>query len=754
MALTGAQLVTKIAVESDAEAKAKIASVGQQVDKTKEQSDKASGGLAKMFTNALAFAGGQAIFAGLGFLAGQIGDIFQQSTDAQAGLAQTNEVIKSTGGVAGVTAQAVLDLATKYSHLTQFSDDTVQSASNMLLTFTNIGKNVFPQATKTVLDMSQALGQDTKNSAIQLGKALNDPITGVSALQRVGVTFTQGQKDAIKAMMDTGNMAGAQGVILKELSKEFGGSAEAAGKTFPGQLKILGQNFDDLKQNIGDAVIPVLARLVGWVTGSVVPAMGRLSDWLGSHLGPALQAAGGFIQKFISYLQGDQFQGLVADFQSLGIQIEQHVAPVLQRLMPILQQIGGFFQSAFSQIGPLLTNVVIPAIDNVVFFIGALLSGVKPMDPIFKGVWNVFMQLGKVLQDVGGFLQSTFAPVWQQLVTVWTTQILPSLKQLWSALTPLLPVFAAIGGIILGVVVVAMGVLVGVIGGLLKALAGWLTGVATVIGGVVQLFTGVVQVISGIVRFIYDLVTGNFKNLGNDLKGIWLGIENIFGGAWNIIKGIFQAAWGAISGFVSGLVSGVIGFFQHLADMLVGHSIIPDMIGAIVGWFLSLPGKALNAVGGLLGNLVNFFGGLARQAVQWGLNIIANLAGGIINGIWSSLGNAMSAIGTFIHDHLPASPAKIGPLRDLAKQGSLIPDQIAQGIMSGIPKLQPSLNLMLAPRMSGIPAGFGGAGISGLSPSSGGMTQVNLQINGYTFARLMLPSIVQAIRTNIGITNI
>src|SRR5260221_12340985 len=99
--------------------------------------------------------------------------------------------------------------------------------------------------------------------------------------------------------------------------------------------------------------------------------------------------------------------------------------------------------------------------------------------------------------------------------------------------------------------------------------------------------------------------------------------------------------------------------------------------------------------------------------------------------------------------------AKIGPLRDLAQQGSQIPEQIAQGIMSGIPKLQPSLNLMLAPRMSGIPAGFGGAGVSGLSPSSSGsMTQVNLQINGYTFARLMLPSIVQAIRTNVGVTNL
>src|SRR5260221_10246036 len=238
-----------------------------------------------MFKSALAFAGGQAIFAGIGFLSSQIGDIFQQSIDAQAGLAQTNQVIKSTGGVAGVTAQSVLDLATQYSHLTQFSDDTVQSASNMLLTFTNIGKNVFPQATKTVLDMSQALGQDTKNSAIQLGKALNDPLTGITALQRVGVTFTQGQKDSIKAMMQHGDVASAQGVILKELQKEFGGSAEAAGKTFPGQLKILGQNFDDLKQNIGDAVVPILSKLVGWVTRSEERRVGKecRSRWSPYH---------------------------------------------------------------------------------------------------------------------------------------------------------------------------------------------------------------------------------------------------------------------------------------------------------------------------------------------------------------------------------------------------------------------------------------------------------------------------------------
>jgi hypothetical protein len=71
------------------------------------------------------------------------------------------------------------------------------------------------------------LGTDLKGSAVQLGKALNDPIAGVGALSRVGVTFTETQKDMIKTMVEAGNVAGAQTLILDELGKEFGGSAKA-----------------------------------------------------------------------------------------------------------------------------------------------------------------------------------------------------------------------------------------------------------------------------------------------------------------------------------------------------------------------------------------------------------------------------------------------------------------------------------------------------------------------------------------------
>jgi TP901 family phage tail tape measure protein len=474
--------------------------------------------------------------------------------------------------------------------------------------------------------------------------------------------------------------------------------------------------------NIGMALLPVLSTMAGWFSAAV----GYVSDFKdhANVLIPILAGVGAILLAVVVPILaiGAAVAGLVAAF------------------MHFYQTNAGFktfidgFVAGFKQAAGFIVANFIPAIQAV-------------------GTW-LQVHVLPILQAIGSFLLATFTPVWKQLVTVWQTQIVPMLAQLWAALVPLMPVLKAIGGLILGVILVAFALFVGVLKGAVQALAGFLSGVATFIGGVVQMFTGVVQVVSGIVRFIYDLVTGNFKNLGNDLKGIWLGIENIFSGAWKAIEGIFQAAWGAISGFVSGLVSGVIGFFQHLAATLVGHSIIPDMINAIVAWFLSLPGKALNAIGSLAGNLASFFGGLARNALTWGWNIISNLAGGIINGIWSALGNAMGAIGNFISSHLPHSPAKVGPLRDLAKQGALIPDQIAQGIMSGIPKLQPSLNLMLTPRMNYTPLGFTGGGASSSSSSSGTGTPVVLQIDGYQLARILMPHVVANIRSNLAVNNL
>ncbi len=286
MAATVAQLKAVISVEGADKAKSEIKSVGEQTQKTSHSFD--------LLKNAVSFAGGQVLFQGIGFLADQLGGVFQESMNAQEGMAQTNKVLQSTHDASGMTATAVADLAGNLSHLTKFSDDTTQAAENMLLTFTNIGKKdgIFEQATKTTLDMSQALGQDTKNSAIQLGKALNDPITGVSALQRVGVTFDATQKGLIKTYMAHNDVAKAQGIILKELQKEFGGSAEAAGKTFGGQMAILNQRLDDVRQNIGDALLPIVTQFAGYISTQFMPRLNDFSDWFNKEAIPAIQQFG------------------------------------------------------------------------------------------------------------------------------------------------------------------------------------------------------------------------------------------------------------------------------------------------------------------------------------------------------------------------------------------------------------------------------------------------------------------------------
>lgn len=160
--------------------------------------------------------------------------------------AQLEQTLRSTGGAAGLTRDGLLEMASAMQQVTTYGDEAVIPAQSLLLTFTKIGREVFPRALETVLDMSTALGQDLKSSAVQLGKALNDPIQGVSALSKVGVQFTEQQKEQIAALVESGQVMDAQKIILAELETQMGGSARAARDTFGGSIDALKNAFGDL----------------------------------------------------------------------------------------------------------------------------------------------------------------------------------------------------------------------------------------------------------------------------------------------------------------------------------------------------------------------------------------------------------------------------------------------------------------------------------------------------------------------------
>lgn len=230
-----------------------------------EAADKVEGFGSKVTRLGGVIAGLAAGGALVGFLKQSVAD----ATEAENAMNALNAVITSTGGKAGMTADAAESLADGLEKVTNFSKESILGGESLLLTFTSIGKEVFPQATETALNMSQALGQDMKSSSIQLGKALNDPINGMTALSRVGVSFTEEQKKTIKTLQESGDIMGAQKVILGELSTEFGGAAKAAGQTFAGQMKQLDDAVGEVRETIGVALMPALLGIATWVTSNL-----------------------------------------------------------------------------------------------------------------------------------------------------------------------------------------------------------------------------------------------------------------------------------------------------------------------------------------------------------------------------------------------------------------------------------------------------------------------------------------------------
>jgi len=184
---------------------------------------------------------------------------YNQQELAERQLAQR---IKSTGAAAGMTADELKSMASSLQKVTTYGDEAIIEMQGLLLTFTNIGRDVMPDAVEATLNMSTALGQDLKSSALMLGKALNDPILGITALSRAGIQFTVQQKEMIKKLIETGQTVKAQQMILQEFEKQMGGAARAARDTFGGSIQGLANALGDSMENIGRIIAKVTAPAV------------------------------------------------------------------------------------------------------------------------------------------------------------------------------------------------------------------------------------------------------------------------------------------------------------------------------------------------------------------------------------------------------------------------------------------------------------------------------------------------------------
>jgi hypothetical protein len=120
----------------------------------------------------------------------------------------------------------------------------------------------FDRATKAAIDLAAAGFGDAESNAVQLGKALQDPIKGITALAKSGVTFTAQEKEKIKTLVESNKILEAQEIVLKAIETQVGGTAEATANDTD-KLKVA---FSQVSESIGLILVPILAGLTPILT--------------------------------------------------------------------------------------------------------------------------------------------------------------------------------------------------------------------------------------------------------------------------------------------------------------------------------------------------------------------------------------------------------------------------------------------------------------------------------------------------------
>nr|BDD45701.1 hypothetical protein 5 [bacterium] len=157
--------------------------------------------------------------------------------------------------------------ANDFGNATLFNQEDFIKGAGVLTSFTSVAVSEYQRLIKVAGDLAQTNGTDVRSSLLQVAKAVNAPVEGITALTRSGVQFTKQQKEIVKALVATGRTAEAQEMILRELENQYKGNATAAATGLAGAQDSLGEAFRDFQEVVGKGVIPVVTEFITGLTG-------------------------------------------------------------------------------------------------------------------------------------------------------------------------------------------------------------------------------------------------------------------------------------------------------------------------------------------------------------------------------------------------------------------------------------------------------------------------------------------------------
>lgn len=419
---------------------------------------------------------------------------------------------------------------------------------------------------------------------------------------------------------------------------------------------VVAENWDVIQAAILNAwaqVKPVIDQIVALFTE------------LWTQLQPTIGAFQGFAQQIISAFQEGGVQGAIEAFRGLWPEIQTAVLTAVQTIVDFIgQKIGidllgiitGFvqaFQTAgwrgafdeFMNYWPGIQEAAQTAITNLVTFVGEQI-GVDLLTPFNKARSSIATTMGKIRSTVANVIawwnsawppvQTVFSQVWtfiSALVTSVIATLQPTIQNmvtniqsafssfapvgqsfsnLWQTLAPIVSnVAQIIGGVLLGL----FGVVVGVFNGIIAAINPLITTLGFVLNGVINFVNGVIQFFTGLYDILVGLFTLNKEQMLEGWESLKAGVTNIVLGLYEAVLGFFMGLGATLWALVKGIVDGVIQFFTNLYNTLVGQSIIPDMVNAIVGWITGLRDQFINLVVGLVTSVLERFENLRATAI-------------------------------------------------------------------------------------------------------------------------------------------
>ena len=442
----------------------------------------ALGGIGDILKTGVGVALGGFINEGIGALVGGLGDVIQSARDSENANAQLNAVLQSTGGIAGVTADMANELASAFQKTTKFSDETTLAGENMLLTFTNIGKDVFPQATEAMLNLAEKMHTDPEQAAIQLGKALNDPAQGLTALSRVGVSFTEEQKSTIESLMGSNEQ-------LQKLAK----NADKAKEALPGlgrDLSVATLKLQEMEKG-------------GKASGSALEAQKNKIADIQEKMASGQRAIEGYnkaqaaqsngldknqrlmeAQKIILGELGREFDGVA---EAAGSTSEGKMTIFANKIDDIKEKIGGAFlpilDAGTEALSSMLDNPAIQAgIDGLVSGLGELSTNITSFFQSIQGesaggIVSILLGTLGVSGDISAQVGNTVDEIISTVKTLWDDAV--NTLQTGGSAGGLLSVLLGDLGVnsgIAGKVGVALNQVIGVVQSAAQGLIDWVTG--------------------------------------------------------------------------------------------------------------------------------------------------------------------------------------------------------------------------------------------------------------------------------------